>query len=63
MVNQATWIIHINCSTTSLYTNEVHRLRVEFSPEYPIDSPEVKFIPPAPMHPKKTRFMYHDDTV
>jgi ubiquitin-conjugating enzyme E2 W len=35
----------------SLYDGEEYTLRIRFGPEYPIESPEVVFLLPAPVHP------------
>ncbi|EIE21250.1 UBC-like protein [Coccomyxa subellipsoidea C-169] len=35
----------------NLYAGERFRLRVNFSDRYPLDPPEVFFIPPSPVHP------------
>mmetsp|Transcript_7160 Transcript_7160/g.20218 ORF Transcript_7160/g.20218 Transcript_7160/m.20218 type:complete len:118 (-) Transcript_7160:235-588(-) len=34
-----------------LYENELFRLQVKFSPNYPLDPPEVIFLPEVPVHP------------
>ncbi|KDD73243.1 hypothetical protein H632_c2387p0 [Helicosporidium sp. ATCC 50920] len=38
-------------TNTPLYKGEVFRLRVLFSDRYPLEPPEVIFVPPAPVHP------------
>eukprot|EP00873_Tetraselmis_striata_P003364 jgi/Tetstr1/423628/TSEL_001400.t1 len=36
---------------TRLYEEEVFRLRVTFAPNYPMEPPEVIFLPEVPVHP------------
>ncbi|KAI9221957.1 ubiquitin-conjugating enzyme/RWD-like protein [Blastocladiella britannica] len=46
------WFMELNGAEGSLYEGEVFQLRFKFSTSYPIDSPEVIFLPPAvPLHP------------
>ena len=45
------WHVHLQGAEGTIYAGEAYVLRVTFSNEYPMDSPEVLFIPPAPMHP------------
>lgn len=45
-----TWIIKLTGAAETIYQNEEYRLRFKFPPNYPITSPEVQFIPPAPLH-------------
>ncbi|EFJ44486.1 hypothetical protein VOLCADRAFT_95153 [Volvox carteri f. nagariensis] len=34
-----------------LYADEVFRIRIDFTENYPLDPPDVVFIPPVPIHP------------
>ena len=36
---------------STLYANETYRIYIRFDEEYPLNSPEVKFCLPAPIHP------------
>lgn len=44
------WQITFNAAPGTIYEGEVFTLRVRFTDDYPMDSPEVVFIPPAPVH-------------
>lgn len=55
------WSLHLNDDVlkqwvlelrgTEAYEGEVFRLLVTFSPNYPMESPDFKFLEPAPLHP------------
>ena len=45
------WHIHITGSESTVYQGEKYTLRVKFNNDYPMDSPEVTFLLPSPMHP------------
>eukprot|EP01041_Mallomonas_annulata_P010201 gene10201-21263_t len=45
------WLIHITGAENTLYSGESYTLRVTFGNEYPLESPEVLFLTPAPIHP------------
>lgn len=34
-----------------IYSDEVFRLRIEFGEQYPLDPPDITFVPPSPVHP------------
>eukprot|EP00884_Botryococcus_braunii_P022627 jgi/Botrbrau1/9048/Bobra.0376s0024.1 len=53
-----TWIIQMegpDCPPAPgyprLYEHEIYRLRVKFADNYPLEPPEIVFIPPSPVHP------------
>eukprot|EP00798_Chlamydomonas_sp_ICE-L_P007592 gene7592-747_t len=48
-----TWIILMQGPETAgrLYDEEVFRLRVQFPDRYPLEPPEVVFLPDSPIHP------------
>jgi ubiquitin-conjugating enzyme E2 W len=45
------WIVTIRGAEGTLYSGEIFRLQFTFGAEYPIESPEVVFLSPAPKHP------------
>ena len=45
------WHVHIIGAEDTIYRGERYTLRVQFNNEYPMDSPEVTFLLPAPVHP------------
>ena len=45
------WIVTMRGAEGTFYAGEVFKLQFTFPKEYPIDSPEVIFLPPAPIHP------------
>lgn len=51
------WIIEMDGPDESpsglhpLYQGQTFKLRITFSPQYPLESPEVVFMPPSPIHP------------
>ncbi|KFM28692.1 putative ubiquitin-conjugating enzyme E2 18, partial [Auxenochlorella protothecoides] len=51
-----TWVIEMHGpdrdqSAAPLYHGEVYQLQVCFTDRYPLESPIVTFVPPAPIHP------------
>lgn len=46
-----TWLVKFNGAAGTLYEGESFTLRIKFTSEYPIDSPAVTFLQPAPAHP------------
>ena len=44
VVSPSCWLIHITGADSTLYSGEVYTLKVTFSDDYPMDSPEVMFI-------------------
>ncbi|XP_042516781.1 probable ubiquitin-conjugating enzyme E2 18 [Macadamia integrifolia] len=49
--NLQRWIIEVNGASGTLYANETYQLQVDFPEHYPMEAPQVIFIPPAPLHP------------
>ncbi|EGC30331.1 hypothetical protein DICPUDRAFT_157952 [Dictyostelium purpureum] len=45
------WVIAIFGAQDSIYEGEIFNLQFKFSPGYPLESPEVIFIGPPPIHP------------
>lgn len=48
--NDNCWLITFICPSGMIYEGESYTLRITFSSNYPIDSPEVVFEVPAPVH-------------
>lgn len=51
-----TWIIRMEGPEAApgmprLYEGEVFRLQIKFTERYPLEPPEVVFVPPTPVHP------------
>ncbi len=44
------WVLKITGAEGTLYAGEVYHLQFTFSSGYPIDSPEVVFLGPSPVH-------------
>ena len=44
------WFVEIKVEN-SIYSAEIFTVRISFNKNYPMESPEVIFIPPAPIHP------------
>ncbi|KAJ9462904.1 putative ubiquitin-conjugating enzyme E2 W [Diplonema papillatum] len=45
------WLVTLNyADTQTLYDNQTFKLRFRFNDKYPMDSPEVIFVPPIPLH-------------
>mmetsp|Transcript_16261 Transcript_16261/g.23704 ORF Transcript_16261/g.23704 Transcript_16261/m.23704 type:complete len:167 (-) Transcript_16261:190-690(-) len=44
------WLITFTGAAGTLYAGETYTLRVRFTPDYPMDSPECVFLLPAPVH-------------
>ncbi|KAF8377896.1 hypothetical protein HHK36_031284 [Tetracentron sinense] len=49
--NLQRWVIEVHGASGTLYANESYQLQVDFPEHYPMEAPQVIFIPPAPMHP------------
>lgn len=49
-VNADKWLVRFVCNSDTIYAGECHTIQVTFSSNYPIDSPEVIFLDPAPEH-------------
>ena len=45
------WLMHVKGPPNTLYAGEEYTLKIRFTDDYPMDSPEVVFIPPSPIHP------------
>eukprot|EP01036_Dinobryon_divergens_P027272 gene27272-36011_t len=44
------WLISFTGAAGTLYAGENYTLRIRFTEDYPMDSPEVVFLLPAPIH-------------
>jgi len=51
VVSENEWIVTFEGAVDTLYAGEVYRLRLQFPKKYPMDSPIVTFVAPAPVHP------------
>ncbi|KAL7255769.1 hypothetical protein ACSBR1_009823 [Camellia fascicularis] len=49
--NLQRWVIEVNGAPGTLYANEKYQLQVDFPEHYPMESPQVIFLQPAPLHP------------
>ncbi|XP_022852977.1 probable ubiquitin-conjugating enzyme E2 18 [Olea europaea var. sylvestris] len=49
--NLQRWVIEVNGAPGTLYAGETYQLQVDFPEHYPMEAPQVIFIPPAPLHP------------
>ncbi|KAL3642100.1 putative ubiquitin-conjugating enzyme E2 17 [Castilleja foliolosa] len=49
--NLQRWVIEVNGAASTLYAGEMYQLQVDFPEHYPMEAPQVIFVPPAPMHP------------
>ncbi|KAL8153932.1 hypothetical protein V2J09_011692 [Rumex salicifolius] len=49
--NLQRWIIDVSGAPGTLYANETYQLQVDFPEHYPMEAPQVIFVPPAPLHP------------
>nr|GMD93765.1 probable ubiquitin-conjugating enzyme E2 18 [Ipomoea batatas] len=49
--NLQRWVIEVTGAPGTLYANETYQLQVDFPEHYPMEAPQVIFIPPAPLHP------------
>ena len=45
------WIVTMRGAEGSFYEGEVFKLQFTFPREYPIETPEVVFLQPTPIHP------------
>ena len=43
--------MHLEGAQGTIYQGEKYTLKIRFTDDYPMDSPEVVFIPPSPIHP------------
>lgn len=44
------WLISFTGAAGTLYAGETYTLRIRFTSDYPMDSPECVFLLPAPVH-------------
>lgn len=51
VVSSNEWQISFHGVAGTVYEGQSFLLRIRFGADYPMDSPEVVFIPPAPVHP------------
>ncbi|KAL8230814.1 hypothetical protein R6Q57_000592 [Mikania cordata] len=49
--NLQRWVIEVTGAQGTLYANETFQLQVDFPEHYPMEAPQVIFVPPAPLHP------------
>ncbi|PKU65487.1 probable ubiquitin-conjugating enzyme E2 16 [Dendrobium catenatum] len=49
--NLQSWIIEVVGAAGTLYANETYQLQVDFPEHYPMEAPQVIFLPAAPLHP------------
>ncbi|KAF6163063.1 hypothetical protein GIB67_001391 [Kingdonia uniflora] len=49
--NLQRWIIEVNGASGTLYSDDIYQLQVDFPEHYPMEAPQVIFVPPAPLHP------------
>ncbi|KAL7128129.1 hypothetical protein ABFS83_14G295100 [Erythranthe nasuta] len=49
--NLQKWVIEVNGAPGTLYAGEMYQLQVDFPEHYPMEAPQVIFVPPAPQHP------------
>ncbi|KAK6938880.1 Ubiquitin-conjugating enzyme E2 [Dillenia turbinata] len=49
--NLQRWVIEINASHGRPYVKKIYQLQVDFPEHYPMEAPQVNFVPPAPRHP------------
>jgi ubiquitin-protein ligase len=49
--NLQRWIIEVIGAPGTLYANDTYQLQVDFPEHYPMESPQVIFLHPAPLHP------------
>ncbi|KAL9263668.1 Ubiquitin-conjugating enzyme 15-like protein [Drosera capensis] len=49
--NLQRWMIDVSGVPGTLYANETYQLQVDFPEHYPMEAPQVIFVPPAPLHP------------
>jgi ubiquitin-conjugating enzyme E2 W len=51
VVSDSVWHVSFVGATGTIYQGEPYTLRVRFTDDYPMDSPEVVFLTPSPVHP------------
>ncbi len=51
VINDSTWHCIIKGVDGTLYAGEVFTLSIQFDEKYPYESPIIKFVPKAPVHP------------
>eukprot|EP00271_Cylindrocystis_brebissonii_P001495 TRINITY_DN11762_c0_g1_i1.p1 TRINITY_DN11762_c0_g1~~TRINITY_DN11762_c0_g1_i1.p1 ORF type:complete len:162 (-),score=20.46 TRINITY_DN11762_c0_g1_i1:148-633(-) len=49
--NLQSWAIELQGAPGTLYTGERFILQVDFPEHYPMEAPQVIFVPPTPLHP------------
>ncbi|KAG6406447.1 hypothetical protein SASPL_134049 [Salvia splendens] len=49
--NLKRWVIEVYGAPETLYAGEMYQLQVDFPEHYPMEAPQVIFVPPAPLHP------------
>ncbi|MCO5593512.1 hypothetical protein L7F22_047526 [Adiantum nelumboides] len=45
------WIVQIMGAPGTVYAGEMFNVQFDFTDDYPMEAPEVIFLPPAPLHP------------
>mmetsp|Transcript_10930 Transcript_10930/g.17807 ORF Transcript_10930/g.17807 Transcript_10930/m.17807 type:complete len:150 (-) Transcript_10930:1440-1889(-) len=51
IISDNVWHVSFTGAPSTIYEGEPYTLRVRFTDEYPMDSPEVVFLAPPPVHP------------
>lgn len=51
VTSDSVWHVSFIGAESTIYEGEPYTLRVRFTDDYPMDSPEVVFLTPAPVHP------------
>jgi ubiquitin-conjugating enzyme E2 W len=51
VISDSVWHVSFVGAPSTIYQGEPYTLRVRFTDDYPMDSPEVVFLTPAPAHP------------
>lgn len=51
VVSDFIWHISFVGAPSTIYEGEAYTLRIRFTDDYPMDSPEVVFLTPSPIHP------------
>jgi ubiquitin-protein ligase len=49
--DSSVWHVRLQGAQATIYDGEEYTLRVKFTNNYPMESPEVVFEPPVPVHP------------
>jgi ubiquitin-protein ligase len=50
VISEDTWNVSFTGAVGTLYEGEKFTLKIRFTEDYPMDSPEVVFLKPAPVH-------------